>query len=848
MPQISVNEIDQSVVTRVVSDDKVKVLVPIISSFGPGFDNENTSVNTFTDITDFNRMYGYTDAEFNPLENDYSRNYAAQLIQKGAAVSVVRVNNSGLSSVFNIGPSDRSTATQDTVCPANKGNNISQFTQTADTLSELTALSKQNVVPGSITVSCTINQNSYAFSDSPTSETAGTIVITDGTSNIVGTVTYATGAISWTGATTGVSNVKATYSYEDYVKGTFCPQIDSITAKYTGSFGNRLLISISQINTVNLAQSYQYANISVYYATVLPSYSLGDNGTIIDNSTISGATLLETKRVSTNPDDPYYFEDVEFEFIKITAKPGARNELRLIWSNIDAQPSTDVTLYAGFPVIPLKYATPSGMVFNTSAKLSGGTDFNYSPGLLAKLLLGFKGYYSTDDTWTVFDVQQYTKETFGVNGIVNNLYTSISDMYKNFQDPYIYDFDFITSGGFVYNKYDATSIVNTDETIKNVSDETLTIESASTTLQKKGVAPGTVHLTASDVKYVDVQKPDMTTQGTLVKATNDWTVDTTDSTVYGNINYETGVITNISASITTGTASYSWFNGIPTVSPAIPYTTGTDTYSAYYTEVTPIHASMRDLVNTRQDCIALFDVPYDYDKTAIVEYSRMLNTSYGTMHHPWCWVQHPTIANKEIRMAPSYIFLYTFLSNLIDNVDSQKWFPPAGVKRATARVVKRPDYEIGSVILNAWQNDNTSRVNPIMKLKQYNYVIYGQYTTLQAIDLNTHSALESLNVRLISNVCKKKIFDVCLNMAFEPNTSTLWLKFFSQMDEFLRYMQYNEGVYSYKIKMDESTVTTDDINHLRCPGKVWIAPTRTAEFFDIDFIITEAGAIFPEDQ
>jgi hypothetical protein len=57
-------------------------------------------------------------------------------------------------------------------------------------------------------------------------------------------------------------------------------------------------------------------------------------------------------------------------------------------------------------------------------------------------------------------------------------------------------------------------------------------------------------------------------------------------------------------------------------------------------------------------------------------------------------------------------------------------------------------------------------------------------------------------------------------------------------------MMYNDGLYDYKIVMDESTVTTDDINHLRCPGKVYIAPTRTAEFFDIDFIITDAGAEF----
>ena len=343
------------------------------------------------------------------------------------------------------------------------------------------------------------------------------------------------------------------------------------------------------------------------------------------------------------------------------------------------------------------------------------------------------------------------EDVYKMNGIFENIMTSISSMYANFTDPYMYDFDFISSGGFVYIKYQLT--------------------------------PG---------------------EGS-------------------------------GASLTKSVAT-----------PSIPLSYG-DGSSCVYTVVNPIHQAMKNLVETRKDCIALIDVPHNYDKMQIVEYSRLLNTSYGTMHFPWCYVSSPYIAGSQILMSPSYIFLYTFLQNLDNNVDSQKWYPPAGVKRATARVVKKPEFEIGSVILNEWQNLNTARVNPIMKLKQYGYVIYGQYTNLEAIDMFTHSALESLNVRLLANVVKKKIFDVCMNMAFEPNVETLWLKFYDQMDEFLRYVKYNDGVYDYKIVMDKSTVTTDDINHLRCPGKVYIAPTRTAEFFDIDFIITEAGAVFTED-
>jgi phage tail sheath protein FI len=159
-------------------------------------------------------------------------------------------------------------------------------------------------------------------------------------------------------------------------------------------------------------------------------------------------------------------------------------------------------------------------------------------------------------------------------------------------------------------------------------------------------------------------------------------------------------------------------------------------------------------------------------------------------------------------------------------------------------MVVKPYYEIGSVLLNTWQNDSTSRVNPIMKLKSYGYVIYGNYTCRVADDIESFSALDSLNVRITANCVKKEIFNTCMKLTFEPNNGSLWMKFYDAMDKYLLFMKRNDGVYDYRIQMDESTVTTDDINQLRCPGKVWINPTRTAEFFDIDFTITEAGVTF----
>lgn len=852
MPQIRINEIDESVTTRVVSGSRARIFCPIIASFGAGYDGTQGSIGKFTDVTAFDRAYGYTDAQFNPFKDDHSRMYARELIKKGAEVSVIRLNNNGSAASFEVdgAVADRTTPSINTVAPA-VWYNSELMSKMKDGTG--TTAAQPYTVPKTFSAKVTLTGGTTVV-DVVDDGKGGLYYVSAGTQTTAGTINYATGVfdVSTVGAAT-----ECTFKYLEngatvsWYKYTFCPQILGIDAKYAGSFGNNIMISIAQVNTTRLSESYQYAVISVYYVDREVNYGWDDTtGTsYVKSQIVKSTTLLENKRISTNPNSADYFEDVEFDFIKIVPTVNAREELALVWNDIESGPSSNQR-YAGFPVIPFKYKDEQGYTtnYNFAALFTKtfGTDFAYDPDVVAKLKLGYVDFWNVGGAataWTVTDIDKYMKNVYGdaannITGIIPSTFATLADTYQHFTDPYIYDFDFITSSGFVYAEY-ALEKQKKESSATGIS---VTAGTAPTTTSLP-IKAGTVTVTGTKSDAPVTYKDD--SKGNLYLST-----DSTKTPV-ATIQYKTGLITVIDSYVLgTGlTMAYTWFEdddtkplvAVPTYPESI-----SDEYYSFYTSVTPIHVAMRNLVETRQDCVALFDVPRDYDKQLIVEYSRMLNTSYGTIHNPWCYVKSPDVYGKLILMAPSYIFLNTYLSNLINNVESEKWFPPAGVERATARVVVKPDYEIGSVILNEWQNDNTSRVNPIMKLKQYGYVIYGQYTTLEAIDQYTHSALESLNVRLISNIVKREIFDACLNLAFEPNGESLWLKFRDRMDRFLRYMKYNGGLYDYKIVMDESTVTTDDINHLRCPGIVKIAPTRTAEFFDIDFTITGAGVVFDE--
>lgn len=261
-----------------------------------------------------------------------------------------------------------------------------------------------------------------------------------------------------------------------------------------------------------------------------------------------------------------------------------------------------------------------------------------------------------------------------------------------------------------------------------------------------------------------------------------------------------------------------------------------------------IHNKMIALCEKRGDCEAILDTPYDFSADEVINYSSKINTSYATIYAPWC-SSVSAATGRTVMMPPSYNFLQAILYGMSKNaVENQLWYVPAGVNRAAAPFVINPKYEIGSVILDKFQNNNDFRVNPIMRVRNYGYCIYGNSTCQQSVSGASNSALESLNVRLLANVIKKSIFAVCCGLAFEYNDSRLWTKFYAQMDVVLTYMKRHFGLYDYKIIMDTTTVTAAAMNERRVPGKIKISPQLAGEFFDIDFEIAPSGVSFSEED
>ena len=120
-------------------------------------------------------------------------------------------------------------------------------------------------------------------------------------------------------------------------------------------------------------------------------------------------------------------------------------------------------------------------------------------------------------------------------------------------------------------------------------------------------------------------------------------------------------------------------------------------------------------------------------------------------------------------------------------------------------------------------------------------MVFGQ-KTLQG----KPSALDRVNVRRLLIALKKFIASTSRFLVFEQNTNATRARFLNVVNPFLEDVQANSGLSSFRVVMDDTNNTPDEIDRNRLVGQIFIQPTRTAEFIVLDFVVQPTGATFPE--
>jgi phage tail sheath protein FI len=236
----------------------------------------------------------------------------------------------------------------------------------------------------------------------------------------------------------------------------------------------------------------------------------------------------------------------------------------------------------------------------------------------------------------------------------------------------------------------------------------------------------------------------------------------------------------------------------------------------------------------RGDNIAVIDlVKYGQGLNTVTGQASARDTSYAASYWPWLQTIDPDLGSLVWVPASAMIpGVYAF-----NDRAGEAWFAPAGLNRGGLGTVVRAERKLTNGNRDTLYQDN---VNPIATFPNTGVVVFGQKTLQKKA-----SALDRVNVRRLLIALKNFISQIADNLVFEANTIATRNNFLSQVNPYLESVQQRQGLYAFKVVMDESNNTPDVIDRNQLIGQIFIQPTKTAEFIYLDFNVQPTGATFP---
>ena len=245
-------------------------------------------------------------------------------------------------------------------------------------------------------------------------------------------------------------------------------------------------------------------------------------------------------------------------------------------------------------------------------------------------------------------------------------------------------------------------------------------------------------------------------------------------------------------------------------------------------------ATMISTAEGRGDAIAITDAGvYGTAIATAAQNAAGQSSNYAATYYPWVQLYSTTLG-KTVWCPPSTVIGGVLAFN--DNAGAE-WFAPAGLNRGGI-----PNVLLAERKLQQTDRDTlySANVNPLATFPGTGVCVWGQ-KTLQ----RKPTSLDRINVRRLLIALKDFVGSVSRTLVFEQNTTVTRNRFLSQVNPYLESVVQRQGLYAYKVVMDDSNNTPDVIDRNQLVGQIYIQPTKTAEFIILNFNLQPTGATFP---
>jgi phage tail sheath protein FI len=187
-----------------------------------------------------------------------------------------------------------------------------------------------------------------------------------------------------------------------------------------------------------------------------------------------------------------------------------------------------------------------------------------------------------------------------------------------------------------------------------------------------------------------------------------------------------------------------------------------------------------------------------------------------------------------------WIALNGDIAGLCARTDQERdpWFSPAGKQRGL----------IKNCIKLAWNPTKAERdtlykngFNPVVTFPGEGTMLYGDKTFL-----NRPSAFDRIGVRRLFITLEVAIAKASRSSLFDFNDEFSRAAFLNLVEPYLRDVKGRRGIYDFRVVCDTTNNTTEVIDSNQFIGDIYIKPSRSINFIQLNFVAVRTGVSFDE--
>ncbi|MHB1000754.1 MAG: phage tail sheath C-terminal domain-containing protein [Armatimonadota bacterium] len=245
---------------------------------------------------------------------------------------------------------------------------------------------------------------------------------------------------------------------------------------------------------------------------------------------------------------------------------------------------------------------------------------------------------------------------------------------------------------------------------------------------------------------------------------------------------------------------------------------------------------------SRKDLLFIADTPMMIEPLDAVDFRKgsgeythsAFNSSYAALYYPWIVVYDPLTGRNKVIPPTGAVAGCIARSDQKTDV----WCAPAGIDRGRIFGALSLAYKT-----SRGERDTlyASGINVIASFPDTGINIWGQ-KTLQS----QSSATDRINIRRLMMYVEEAITQSARFVVFEPHNAQTWRSLVRLINPFMQSIKGRGGFYDFRVQCDEETNTPQMIDQNQLVCRVFVKPTKTAEFVELSFILTATGADFRE--